>query len=138
VTLDPDVTLSDDGKGSIQAPWALIFDTFGNLWSSNANAPNTIVKFAQTSLLASGTPVPAVTLSSVMIAQNSTLAAPNGIAFDNLGDLATISSAAPFGVALFGHTQLIAGGAVNSSVFLVGSATTLNAPAGCVFGPVVN
>ncbi len=30
--LTPNVVLSDDGKGSIQAPWALIFDTAGNLW----------------------------------------------------------------------------------------------------------
>jgi hypothetical protein len=138
VTLTPDVILADNGKGSIQAPWALIFDTYGNLWSSNANAPNTIVKFSQANLFESGMPTPAVTLSPATIAGNSTLAAPNGIAFDNLGDLAAISSAAPFGVAFFGHTQLIAGGTVNPSAFLVGSATTLNAPAGCVFGPVVN
>ena len=38
---------------------------------------------------------------------NQTLAAPNGIAFDNLGDLAAISSASPFGVAGFQRTQLI-------------------------------
>ncbi len=44
-TLTPSLTLSDDGKGSIQAPWALVFDTAGDLWSSNANAPNTVVEF---------------------------------------------------------------------------------------------
>ena len=32
-TLTPSVTLSDDGNGSIQAPWALVFDT-NDLWSS--------------------------------------------------------------------------------------------------------
>ncbi len=78
-------------------------------------------------------------MNSVTIATNQTLAAPNGIAFDNLGDLAAISSAAPFGVAGFQKTQLvpvIAGPTPNP--FLVGPTTTLNAPAGCNFGPVVN
>jgi hypothetical protein len=138
VSLAPDATLSDDGKGSVQAPWALIFDTKGDLWSSNANAPNTIVEFAPTSLGATGSPVPAVTLSPTMVNNNSTLASPNGIAFDNLGDLATISSATPFGVALFGQAQLTAGGGIAPTAFLVGQTTTLNAPAGCNFGPVVN
>ena len=36
-------------------------------------------------------PIPAVTLSSVAVATNQTLAAPNGIAFDNLGNLAASS-----------------------------------------------
>jgi len=138
VALTPNVVLSDDGKGSIQAPWALVFDSTGNLWSSNANAPNTVVQFAKASLAATGSPTPAVTLSSTMVGTNATLNAPNGIAFDNLGDLAAISSATPFGLALFGKTQLAAGGAVAPNTFLVGTVTTLDAPAGCNFGPVVN
>lgn len=138
VTLSPDVTLSDDGNGSIQAPWALVFDANGDLWSSNANAPNTVVEFRAASLNATGSPTPAVTLSPATINGNATLSAPNGIAFDNLGDLAAISSAAPFGSVLFGQKQLTAGGMINPDVFLVGSTTTLNAPAGCNFGPVVN
>jgi len=137
VMLTPDVTLSDNGNGSIQAPWALIFDANGDLWSSNANAPNTVVEFAKAKLNISGSPNPAVTLSPTIVAGNSTLAAPNGIAFDNLGDLAAISSATPFGSAFFAQKQLVAGGAVSPGVFLVGGATTLNAPAGCNFGPAV-
>ena len=66
---------------------------------------------------------------------NQTLAAPNGIAFDNLGDLAAISSASPFGVAGFQRTQLIpAKTGPTPNPFLVGATTTLNAPAGCNFG----
>ncbi|MGA7312849.1 MAG: hypothetical protein WBX22_02660 [Silvibacterium sp.] len=138
-TLTPSVTLSNDGNGSIQAPWALVFDTNGDLWSSNANAPNTIVEFTPNQLFSTSSPTPAITLSSVAVATNQTLAAPNGIAFDNLGDLAAISSASPFGVAGFQKTQLVqakTGPAPNP--FLVGPTTTLNAPAGCNFGPVVN
>ncbi|HZD47368.1 MAG TPA: hypothetical protein VE178_01370, partial [Silvibacterium sp.] len=138
-TLTPSVTLSDDGNGSIQAPWALVFDTNGDLWSSNANAPNTIVEFTPNQLLSTSSPTPAVTLNSVAVGNNQTLAAPNGIAFDNLGNLAAISSATPFGVAGFQKAQLIptkTGPMPNP--FLVGTTTTLNAPAGCNFGPVIN
>lgn len=138
VTLAPDVTLSDDGHGSIQGSWALVFDSTGNLWSSNANPPNTVVEFAKANLTASGSPTPAVTLSPTTIGGNSTLNAPNGIAFDNLGDLAAISAATPFGIAFFEKAQLSTGGTVAPGVFIVGNATTLNAPAGCTFGPVVN
>jgi sugar lactone lactonase YvrE len=138
-TLMPSVTLSDNGKGSIQAPWALVFDTNGDLWSSNANAPNTIVEFTPTQLISTGMPTPAITLSSVAVGNNQTLVAPNGIAFDNLGDLAAVSSASPFGVAGFQKAQLIpAKTGPTPNPFLVGTTTTLNAPAGCNFGPVIN
>jgi hypothetical protein len=66
------------------------------------------------------------------------LTAPNGIAFDNLGDLAAISSATPFGTALYGANQTVMSGALMPTTLLVGNTTTLNAPAGCNFGPVVN
>lgn len=137
VTLTPSVVLSDNGNGSIQGPWGLAFDAAGNLWSSNANPPNTVVKFAKASLTASGSPMPAVTLASTTVNGNATLVAPNGVAFDSLGDLAAISSAAPFGVAFFQPGQLNSGGAVAPYAFLVGAGTTLNAPAGDTFGPVV-
>jgi sugar lactone lactonase YvrE len=136
VVLTPNVVLSDDGKGSIQAPWALIFDTAGNLWSSNANAPNTVVEFAKADLGATGSPTPAVTLSPTTVAGDPSLVSPNGIAFDNLGDLAAANSLAPLSISLFNKAQLGASGATVPSVFFSGAATTLNAPAGDVFGPV--
>lgn len=112
VVLTPNVVLSDDGKGSIQAPWALIFDTAGNLWSSNAsNPPNTVVEFAKASLGVTGSPTPAVTISPATVAGDSSLIAPNGIAFDNLGDLAAANSATPFSISLFSKAQLGASGA---------------------------
>ncbi|HLW70155.1 MAG TPA: hypothetical protein VKS22_05985 [Candidatus Binataceae bacterium] len=138
VTLTPNVILSDDGANSIQGPWALAFDATGNLWSSNANTPFTVVEFAHAVLGASGSPTPAVTLSPTTDKKgNDTLAAPNGIAFDNLGNLATVSSATPFGVGSFAVSQLTAGGAVVPNTLLVGKHTTLSAPAGCNFGPNV-
>jgi sugar lactone lactonase YvrE len=137
MTLTPNIMLSDDGHGSIQGPWALAFDSAGNLWSSNANSPDTVVQFSKASLAASGSPTPAVTLSSATVGGNASLNAPNGIAFDSSGDLSVVSSATPFGVGLYSASQLTAGGAVAPNVFLVGGATTLNAPAGDNFGPTI-
>ena len=135
-TLVPDVVLSDDGMGSIQAPWALVFDAAGNLWSSNANPPNTVVEFSPMEIAQTGSPVPVVTVSPTVVNGQTTIAAPNGLAFDNLGDLAVISSATPFGVGFFTQGQLDVTGAPGPRAFIVGAATTLNAPAGCNFGPV--
>jgi hypothetical protein len=138
-TIAPHDVLNDDGNGSIQAPWALVFDKNGNLWSSNANAPFTIVEFASTELGggAGAKPVPNVTISPTTDGGNTTLAAPNGLAFDSLGDLSAVSSASPFGVPVYATGQLTASGATIPNVFLVGATTTLNAPAGDVFGPSV-
>ncbi len=137
VTLTPNIMLSDDGKGSIQGPWALAFDSSGNLWSSNANSPDTVVQFSKASLAASGSPTPAVTLSSAMVSGTPSLSSPNGIAFDSSGDLSVVSSATPFGVGIYSASQLTAGGAVAPNVFIVGAATTLNAPAGSNYGPTI-
>ena len=136
--LTPDVVLSDDGHKSIQGPWALAFDSTGNLWSSNANTPFTLVEFAKTSLAMTGAPMPAVTLSPTMVNGYASLNSPNGICFDNVGDLAATDSAGAFGIAFFTKTQLTTTGATVPHTFIVGVATTLNAPAGCNFGTLVN
>jgi hypothetical protein len=135
--LTPTVILSDDGNGSIQGPWALLFDGSGNLLSSNANTPFTLVEFAPASLTMTGAPVPSVTLSPATVDGNATLNAPNGICLDNIGDLAAMNSAGAFGIAFFATGQLITG-APTPNTFIVGTATTLNAPAGCNFGPLVD
>jgi hypothetical protein len=136
-TLTPSVTLTNSG-GSIQAPWGLAFDGRNNLWSSNAGASNTVVEFTRTQLASSGDPTPNITLSSVAVNSNQTLVAPNGIAFDDDGDLVADSSAAPFGIAGFSQSQLVTGmtSGPTPDVFLVGGSTTLNMPAGVAFGPV--
>jgi secreted PhoX family phosphatase len=135
--LVPTETLSDNGSGSIQGPWGLAFDAYGNLWSSNANAPNTVVEFTRSQITATGSPTPNITLASATVSSNATLVAPNGIAFDDYGDLAAVSSASPFGVAGFGPEQLQTNptAAPTPDLFLVGATSTLNAPAGVTFGP---
>ncbi len=135
--LVPSVTLSDDGAGSIQGPWGLAFDSYGDLWSTNANAPNTVVGYSPAQLAMGGALTPSLTFTSVAVSGNQTLVAPNGIAFDMYGDVVVDSSAAPFGMAGYGPEQQVmstTSGPV-PDVFLVGSATTLNAPAGITFGP---
>ncbi|MFZ2063224.1 MAG: hypothetical protein WAU82_19610 [Candidatus Binatus sp.] len=126
--------------GSIQAPWALVFDPAGDLWSSNANAPFTLVEFGPTQITSSGDPTPEITISPFEVkvgkkTEDESLSAPNGIAFDAMGHLAAISSAAPFGVAKYNGMQERMGGSLNPASFLVGNNTTLNAPAGDNFGP---
>ncbi len=118
--LVPDVVLSDDGMGSIQGPWALIFDAAGDLWSSNANSPFTLVKFSASQITATGDPTPAVTISpdDVKVSkkvEDESLASPNGIAFDDKGDLVAISSAMPFGVADYNPAEQAASGAPKPS-----------------------
>ena len=137
VTLTPNITLSDDGKQSIQKPWALAFDSSGNLWASNASTTNTVVQFSKASLAATGSPTPVITLNTAVDSGNSSMDEPKGIAFDNTGELSVVSSAAPFGVGLYTSAQLAASGAVTPNVFIVGAATTLNAPAGAIFGPTI-
>jgi hypothetical protein len=134
--LTPDITLSDNGSGSIQQPWELQFDSAGNLWSSNSNTPNTLVEFAKANLTATGAPTPLTTISPVQDGGITTLNAPNGLCFDNLGDLASTSSAGSFGIPFYATP--LKTGAITPKTFIVGTATTLNAPAGCNFGPLVN
>jgi hypothetical protein len=136
-TLTPDLTLSDNGAGSIQAPWALAFDAAGNLWSSNAAAPNTLVEFAKTSLAMTAAPSPAVTISPAMVNGIPSLDGPNGLCFNNAGNLAAGNSANAFGIPYFLKAQLVTG-APTPNTFIVGAATTLDAVAGCNFGPLVN
>lgn len=138
-TIAPHDVLNDDGNGSIQAPWALVFDKAGNLWSSNANTPFTVVEFAAGNLGggAGAKPVPNVTISPATTGGFTTLNAPNGLAFDSLGDLAAASSATPFGLPIYAANQLTASGATIPNAFVVGAATTLAAPAGDVYGAAI-
>jgi secreted PhoX family phosphatase len=148
VTLTPNVVLSNGGgNGAIENPWALAFDSSGNLWFSNAgyvgmldpliHASNTVIEFPKASLAASGSPTPAVTLSSTTVGRNASLNFPTGIAFDSSGDLSVVNSAAPYGVGLYSASQLTTGGAVAPNVLLMGTATTLKAPAAISFGPAI-
>lgn len=134
-TLTPSITLNDDGNGSIQAPWELQFDSAGNLWSSNSATPFTLVEFTPASLTATGAPTPMTTISPTMDMGTPSLDTTNGLCFDNLGDIAATNAADAFGIPFY--KAPLASGATTPSTFIVGTMTTLNAPAGCNFGPLV-
>jgi hypothetical protein len=134
--LMPDITLTDNGQNSIQSPWELQFDSAQNLWSSNSGGTFSLVEFAKASLTATGTPTPAVTISAATDMGTTTLSATNGLCFDNLGDVAATSSVAPFSIPFY--KAPLKTGALTPSTFIFGTATTLEAPAGCNFGPLVN
>jgi sugar lactone lactonase YvrE len=132
-----DVVLTDEAKASIQSPWALAFDSAGNLWSSNS-ATSTVVRFARADLM-SGAPVPAVTLSSTKVNNIPSLNQPHGICIDDVGNVAAINEAGGgdgAGIALYALGQLVTG-SPSPATFIAGKATTLDAPEGCVFGPLV-
>ena len=135
--MTPDVILSDNGAGSVQGPWALAFDTAGNLWSNNAAPPFVVEEFMKTSLAMTAAPMPAVTISSTMVGGNPTLDGPNGLCFDDAGDIANTDAENAFGVDFYTKGQLMTGAPIPKT-FIIGAATTLNAPAGCNFGPAVN
>lgn len=134
--LTPDLTLTDNGQNSIQAPWELAFDSKGNLWSSNSGGTFSLVEFAKASLMATGTPTPAVTINTTMDMGNPTLIATNGLCFDSAGDIAATSAETPFSIPFY--KAPLKSGAITPSTFIIGGATTLEAPAGCNFGPLVN
>ena len=136
--LTPSVTLSDDGNGSIQSPWALAFDANGNLWSNNSAAPNTFVEFAKASLATTAAPTPAIAISPVSVNGTPSLDAPNGLCFDNVGDIVNVDAADAFGIAFYTKAQIAMTAAPVPNTFIVGMNTTLDAPAGCNFGPLVN
>jgi len=136
-----DVTLSSNHNptfASIDGPWGLVFDAAGDLWFSNEgiilNSGPSVVELAASSLTASGIPAPATQFTPLTTRVGVTIADPQGVSFNNLGDLA-VSNDANNSIAIFRAGQLTGSGGVNPGTFLIGAATTLNAPTGLIFGP---
>jgi hypothetical protein len=69
---------------------------------------------------------------------DESLAASNGIAIDEKGELSAISANSPFGVATYDAREQRTGGSIKPDSFFVGGNTTLNMPAGDNFGPDIN
>jgi hypothetical protein len=84
-TKTPAVVLSDDGSGtSLALPGEIAFDKKGDLWVPNFSS-NTVVEYAKDQLTSTGSPKPAVKLSSAVFDE------PFGAAFDSKGDLAILN-----------------------------------------------
>ena len=95
-----------------------------------------MVEYTKANLASTGGPLPNTVISPTTEGDTATLDSPNGLCFDQLGDLAITNSAGKFGISFY--TVPLTGGAVVPNTFIVGAATTLNAPAGCTFGTLVN
>jgi len=136
-----DVTLSSNNNttfASIDGPWGLVFDSAGDLWFSNEgivlNSGPSVVEFSASSLTVSGTPTPVIQFTPLTRRAGVTIADPQGVSMDNLGNLA-VANDANNSISIFKARQLIGGGPVNPGTFLVGPPTTLNAPTGLIYGP---
>jgi sugar lactone lactonase YvrE len=111
-------------NGSLAYPEGLAFDRAGNLWVANWDS-GTVVSFAPSQRLTSGTPTPAVTLSAV----NNSIGLPIGLAFDAQGNL-WVSNQSNSSVVEFSAADLISTGAPNPAVLLQGP---IAAPRGLAF-----
>ncbi len=124
----PAVTLSTN-FGSLNAPAVLAFDTSGNLWVSNSGInENTVVQFAASQLVASGSPAPAVTIG----ASGNSLSEPYGMAFDAHGNL-WVGNVGASTVVEFTAGQLAVTGTPTPTVTLSDTLNSIVAPQALAF-----
>ena len=85
----PTVTISSSGGAQ------LVFDSSGNLWMVTGGGPdcfgtpctNEVLEFTKAQLSISGSPTPAVTISSTNVGTHESLDGPYSLAFTSSGDL---------------------------------------------------
>jgi hypothetical protein len=121
-------------SGTVQAPWTLAIDSADNLWWTNSST-STIDSLPGVSNFVA-TVVPSTPVGSTQINSAATIDQPHGICIDDVGNIAVVSSNGAFGIAIFGANQL-GQGTPSPATFIVGTATTLDTPQGCTFGPTV-
>ncbi|HUE09057.1 MAG TPA: hypothetical protein VMP41_16655 [Acidimicrobiales bacterium] len=127
----PAVVLTSDGSSSISGPSGLVFDASGDLWATNGGpGSGSVVEFTRSQLTASGSPTPAVTISS----NGTNVDSPYGLAFDTTGNL-WVSNYSGNTVVKFAANQLGTSGATTPAVILTmpGSGLTACGPNGSAF-----
>ena len=123
----PVVTISSNASRSLDGPAGLAFDASGDLWVTNGSA-NTVVEYAHEQL-ATGSPVPVVTISSNA---SRSLDGPAGLAFDASGDLWVTNGSANT-VVEYAHEQLATGSPVPVVTISSNASRSLDGPAGLAF-----
>lgn len=78
----PTVTIGADATPSLSAPYAIAFDSSGNLWVANAYTAVSVVRYDASQLAQSGNPTPAATIGGASLGSH-----PEGLAFDASGAL---------------------------------------------------
>jgi streptogramin lyase len=134
----PTVTISSTGGTSP------VFTASGNLWMVTGGGPkddcfgspctNELVELTKAQLATSGSPTPAVTISSTKVGAAGSLWGPYGVAFTSSGDVWVSNYNKPTAVE-FGWDQLAKSGSPTPVRTIVGSKTGMNWPSYVVTVP---
>ena len=120
--LIPDVTIMDNGMGSLSGPVGMAFDGSGNLWVANFDN-NTLVMYTPAQLAVSGTPTPVILTSTAV---ND----PYALAFDSTGNLWVTVSDNPGSLVRFSPGQLVGGAQNTPDAVISNNVGSLNQPTG--------
>ena len=132
----PSVTISSSGGAQ------LVFDASGDLWMVTGGGPdcfgtpctNEVVELTKAQLAASGSPTPAVTISSTKPGGAGSLYGPYSLAFDHTGDL-WVENFNNNTTVEFGRDQLSTSGSPTPLRAIVGPRTGMNFPSYVVIEP---
>jgi hypothetical protein len=132
----PTVTLSSIGGANIA------FTPAGNLWMVTGGGPNCfgtpctneLVEFTRAQLATSGSPTPAVTITSTNVGTYQSLYGPYGVAVDPSGDV-WVSNWNGNTAVEFGRDQLSTSGSPTPVRAIVGPDTGMNWPSFVVIAP---
>ena len=134
----PEPTLTISSSGGAQ----LVFDSSGDLWMVTGGGPdcfgtpctNEVVELTKAQLSASGSPAPAVTISSTKAGAAGSLYGPYSLAFTSSGDL-WVENFNNNTTVEFGRDQLTKSGAPAPLRTIVGPGTGMNFPSYVVIAP---
>ncbi len=132
----PTVTISSSGGAQ------LVFDGSGDLWMVTGGGPdcfgtpctNEVVEFTRAELSLSGSPTPAVTISSTEAGPNGSLYGPYSLAFNSSGDL-WVENFDNNTTVEYGKDQLSSSGSPAPRRVIVGPGTGMNFPSYVVVAP---
>jgi ligand-binding sensor domain-containing protein len=137
-TTDPAPTVTISSSGGAQ----LVFDSSGDLWIVTGGGPycfgtpctNEVLEFTKGQLSTSGSPTPAVTISSTKAGPTGSIYGPYSLAFTSSGDL-WVENFDGNTIVEFGKQQLSTSGSPTPVRTIVGPDTGMNSPSYVVIEP---